>query len=53
MESVKKISDKRNNPKGDFIFYVSTSGHHGGCMFALKCQCMIHYCRFYLPLTLL
>lgn len=38
MESVKKITDKRNNPKGtEFIFY-STSGYHGGCMFALKCS---------------
>lgn len=38
MESVKKISDKRNNLKGaDLIFYVSISGHHSGCMFALKC----------------
>lgn len=39
MVSVKKITDKRNNPKGtEFMFYVSTSGYHGGCMFALKCS---------------
>ncbi len=54
MVSVKNITDKRNIPKGtEFMFYVSTSGYHGGCLFALKCIIHDTFLQVYILLKIL